>query len=235
MGPVDTACMSVQSSSGVLWIDVYFQQATDALHERCRRHARWCLHAYRLYDAPEDDDDLVQKALTDILGGHIQWDPTRRSLEDQVRDVIRYRVRDLKRTAARRRAHAPIIDVGDDCESHVVRVRGAEAVVTDEVVHAEMTRHGGEPDHPETQLRHRQARELGARICAELSVLVAEQDDEQAAAILTCWACGISERRDILAETGMSAETYHDARRRLIRLVGRLPDELRARGKTQTE
>lgn len=229
MSPIDTACVSVQSAPDVSWIDAFHQQVTEALFASCLRHARWCLHAYRLHDVPEDAIDLVQRALADILERRVQWDPARRSLVQQVCDVIRYRVRDLKRGAARR-AHAPIIEDEDDTEGHA-DVLGVETVGA--VREAAVARH--EAEHPEHHLRSKQARELGARIGAELAVLVAEQRDDDAAAILACWVSGTSERKDILAETGMSAEAYHDARRRLLRLAGRLSNELRAKGKAQTE
>jgi DNA-directed RNA polymerase specialized sigma24 family protein len=231
--PVDTACMEAPSSREVPWIDAFRQQATDALFAQCLQHARSCLHAYRLYDAPEDALDLVQKALADILGRRVQWDPARRSLAHRVCDVLRYRVRDLKRGATKRRAHASIIDDEEHDEARVGEVR--KQTLGDEVLHVEMSRLGGEPDHPEARLRTKQARELGARIGAELAVLVAQDGDDQVAAILACWGAGTCERRDILAETGMSAEAYHDARRRLVRLAGRLSNELRAKGKAQAE
>lgn len=239
MSPIDTARMTVQSSRDVGWIDAFYQQATHALFLQCRRHARWCLHAYRLYDAPEEDRDLVQKALADILSRRIQWDPARRSLGEQVCDVVRYRVRDLKRTAAKRRAHAPMVDQDEHDEAHggdEARVNDHRAqTVGDEALYAAMAQHGGEPDHPEALLRNKQARELGAYIRSELAVLVAEHGDDEAAAILACWGSGISERKDILAETGMSAEVYRHARRRLLRLAGRLSNELRAKGKAHAE
>lgn len=201
-----------------VWIETFHQQATRQLMARCRRQARWCLHEYRLAASPGDDDDLVQNALADIFDKRIQWDPSRRSLLDQVCDVVRYRIRNLKRSTVAYRGVCVLVDN----ESQSVHV---EAVA----VSAE------EPDDPEAQLRHKQARELGARIGAELAALVANQADDEAAAILACWWSGTSERKDILVETGMSAEAYHGARRRLVRLAGRLSDELRAKAKADVE
>lgn len=173
--------------------------------DMCSRHARSCLHEYRLDAADGDEHDFVNEAFADIVEGRIQWNPARRSLLDQMCDVIRYRVRNQKHSAARR-AQVPM---------------GA----CDEDLHAEMTAAVGEPDDPAAQLRRKQERELGARIAAELAMLVG-QGDGDAAAILACWTTGTLERKDILAETGMSADAYHDARRRLVRLGGRIAEEL---------
>lgn len=208
--------MSVLSRDA--WVEAFHQQATNTLLTECRDQARWCFHEYRLDAAPGDDHDLVQKALTDIIAGRIEWNPSRRSLLDQMRDVIRYRVRNQKRSTS---AHRCVSMAGDE-ES--------------EGLHVELTTAAsGEPADPEVQLRRKQERELGARIGAELAALVMDEKDHDAAAILACWWSGTSERKDILAETGMSAEVYRHARRRLIRLAGRLSNELRAKGKAQAE
>jgi len=159
-----------------------------------------------------------------------RWDPARASLLDQVCDVVRYRIRDEKRSRAERTPHVVIgrprgdQDCGDD----------EHAAETTRRIDAEVARAAvDEPDDPQALLVRKRERELGARIGAELAALVAEGDDPNVAAIFGCWRAGTSERKDILAETGMSADAYHDARRRLLRLVGRLPAELRTKAEEE--
>ncbi len=51
--------------------------------------------------------------------------------------------------------------------------------------------------------------------------------DEAIVQILDCYGRGLLDRRDILRATGMTASTHHNAKRRLLRLVELLPQDLR--------
>jgi len=202
------------------WLDAFSRQATSKLIAQCRRHARWCLHEYRLERGASYDHEVVQNALADIFEGRIAWDPARASLLDQVCDVIRYRVRDEKRSKA---ARTPHVSIGGG-------VRGCldgESSDGTRQLDAEITRaHAVEqPSDPATQLERKQVRELGARLGAELAALA--KGDAELTALVTCLRAGIFEREDVLAETGMTAAEYHNARRRLQRLTVRLSDDLR--------
>jgi len=214
--------MSVLSSSDV-WLDAFHRQATSKMISLGRRHARWCLFEYRLDRSEDYEREVVIRALGDILDKKIQWDPARASLLDQVCDVVRYRIRDEKRSPAEKRIHEPIGPTDRDRFSDETKdgSQKLEAEVARAAIDA--------PDDPEALLVRKQERELGARVGAALAALVAEGDDPNVAAIFGCWRSGTSERKDILAETGMTADAYHDARRRLLRLVGRLPVGLRTK------
>jgi len=202
-----------------VWLEAFERQATSKLITRCRHHARWCLEEYRLDRGPHYHLEVVQNALGDIFEGRIAWNPTRCSLEDQVCDVIKYRVRDEKRSAAGRRLHValdrPVNDetmVDDGRSRRIARdVEAAMSVVAD----------------PESELARKQERELGARIGDELAKLA--QGDQAVEALLVCIRAGVSALQEVLEETGMTADELHNARRRLRRLTGRLSEELRAK------
>jgi hypothetical protein len=51
--------------------------------------------------------------------------------------------------------------------------------------------------------------------------------DDAVVQILECYGQGLLDRRDILRATDMTASTHHNAKRRLLRLVERLPHDLR--------
>jgi hypothetical protein len=53
--------------------------------------------------------------------------------------------------------------------------------------------------------------------------------DTEVNQILDCFAVDRVDRRDIMRATGMDRVTYHNARRRLVRLVEDLPNDLRER------
>jgi len=218
--------MRVLSSSDV-WLDAFHRQATSGLIVLGRRHALWCLHTYRLPAAPGDDLELVNKALGDIFAGAVTWDPTRASLLDQVCDVIRYRVRDAKRSASSQRHHLSIGPQPANGERFDNEVSGQrlEAEIAEALA--------DEPNDPEAHLQRKQRRALGARIGAELAELAV--DDELVATMVTCYRAGVCTRAEILAETGMAPEAYHDARRRLLRLVKRLGLELLAKADEELE
>jgi hypothetical protein len=54
-------------------------------------------------------------------------------------------------------------------------------------------------------------------------------DDTEVVQILECFANDQIERRDIMRVTGLDRLDYHNARRRLVRLVEQLPNDLRER------
>lgn len=210
--------MTVLSLSDV-WLDAFSKQATSKLIVLCRRHARWCLHEYRLQRGPQYDHEVVQNALADVFERRITWDPARASLFDLLCDVVRYRIRDEKRSRAARTPHVSIGRPGGGLDGEN---RDGDGKLDAEIAGAV------EPlDGPEAQLARKQDRELGARIGAELAALA--DGDGEVAAIVTCLREGVSAREDVLAETGMTAEAYHNARRRLHRLKGRLSEGLRAK------
>jgi hypothetical protein len=55
------------------------------------------------------------------------------------------------------------------------------------------------------------------------------KDDIEVVQILDCFSCDQIDRRDIMRVTGLDRLAYHNARRRLVRLVELLPNDLRER------
>lgn len=210
--------MQQSSSSELNWLDAFAAQATSTLVARCRAHVRRWLRAYRLDRAFED---VVQEVLVDILEGRVAWDPTHSTLLNRVCDVARYRIRDEKRSLRGRTMHVPISRPGDprlllDGESYDGASRQLEA---------DLARAVELPEDPETALVRTQRRERAVRVGEELAAMA--RGDAEVESYLACLRAGITERAAVLAETGMTAETYHNARRRLQRLKERLPPELR--------
>lgn len=206
-----------------VWLDAFERQADGSLFVKARRHARWCLFAYRLPRGDSYADDLVQGALTDILERRIEWDPEEHPLLRKVCDVIRYRVRDEKESLPVRTPHFSFYERKsprdrDDPEN----VDGAPWRVDQEALSVLVE----QPEDPEAQLGRAQERAIGARLGAELEALVA--DDAHVAEVVRCLRAGIIKKADILAETGMSDPDYRNAARRFERLTKKLPAELRA-------
>jgi len=53
-------------------------------------------------------------------------------------------------------------------------------------------------------------------------------DDEPVLQLIECYGAGITQRQKVCRETGMTTTTFHNADRRLKRLVKKLPAELHA-------
>lgn len=197
-----------------VWLDAFAREVTNTLIARCRRHASWCLHYYRARRGPQHHCELVQDALGDIFEGRVAWNPTRETLLDKVFDVIRYRVRDEMRSAAERRQSLSL--------DRTLHEGGRERRIDVEI---EVALAVGFVDDPESELERKQMRALGARVGDALAVLAG--GDGEVLALLSSIREDDSERReDVLAQTGMTREGYHNARRRLRRLARQLPGEL---------
>lgn len=180
------------------------QQLTPGLVSRCRVFARWCLRRYGLRRAAAYHEELVQDALGDLVEGRIAWAPARNRLADHVCDVIRYRVRDEKRSAGERRAWLPL-----------------EGRASSSVLDAEDLR----VLTPDALLLRAQAQAVARRVAECLNGLASSDDEVHR--VLTCYCAGIDDRQAICGITGMSVHSYHNARRRLVRLADRLPLALR--------
>lgn len=86
------------------WIEAFDEQCTEALLKRLRRYAFLLARVpggEHLGDAAAYAEEQVQAAVTDLMGGVLQWDPSTKSLEPYLTDVIRLRVRRDRKRAAR--------------------------------------------------------------------------------------------------------------------------------------
>lgn len=222
---MSTNCAHMTEPKTSAWLEAFAKQATSKLIIRCGRYARWCLDEYRLKRGPQYPDELVQDALGDMFEGRIAWDPTRKALDDHVCDTVRFRIRDEKQSAAERRPaisiDRPLSDEaaarGDEDDDKRKAVRALRAEIESAV---------GLAEDPASALVRRQGRELGARIADELTRLAGPDDEVRL--LVACLRDGDDERRDVCAESGMTEKAFHNARRRLVRLKDKLPEELQA-------
>ena len=148
----------------------------------------------------------MQDALGDTWRGILRWDPARRSLLHHVRNAIRWRAWNDARHA-RRFQHVPWNTAANDEKSERIEVEVHDAS-------------GTQSDAGPLILVG-----LIVTLAAELRRLAADDDDAQA--ILDCWADSVVERDEVMARTNLTKAEYKAARRRLLHLVKHLPPELR--------
>lgn len=188
-----------------VWEAAYLAQLTDALAASvgafAKKRASW------LEGKTKRKDnylwrELMQDALTDTWLGDVTWDPAKAPLDLHLKRVIRSRtsmtMNHLTRFP-RVAAHAPRLDL-----------------------EREMS------DAMEAERTTGTAADLGAFVDGVVGTLymLAAEDDE-VLRILDCFSEGLVDRRDIVRATKMTTTTYHNARRRLLALVERLPANLR--------
>ena len=187
------------------WEAAYLAQLTDELAASvgafAKKRASWLEGK-----AKRKDNylwrELLQDALTDTWLGDVTWDPAKAPLDLHLKRVIRSRTTMMMKHLTRFprvAAHAPRLEL----EREMSGAMEAERT----------TGHSGD---------------LGAVIDGVVGTLymLATEDDE-VLRILDCFGEGVVDRRDILRTTGMSTTTYHNARRRLMAFVERLPQNLR--------
>jgi hypothetical protein len=143
--------------------------------------------------------EMVQDSLGDTFAGVVTWHPDRCSLGMHLKSVIRSRLsHEFER--AEHLKHVSLPDVGDR--------RATEAIAIDAAPSA-------------TGRKNRFAEEFTERLRA------LADGDEPVLQLIECYCDGITERRKVCRATGMTTTTFHNADRRLQRLVTNLPEELR--------
>jgi len=188
-----------------VWEAAYLAQLTDALAASvgafAKKRASW------LEGKTKRKDnylwrELLQDALTDTWLGDVTWDPTKAPLDLHLKRVIRSRttmaMKHLTRFP-RVAAHAPRLDLEQEMSAAMAGER--------------MTGHTGD------------LAKVIDGVVGTLYMLAADDDD--VLRILECFGEGLVDRRDVLRATKMNATTYHNARRRLMAFVERLPQNLR--------
>lgn len=183
--------------------DEFIQQATDGLWRTAHRYARRRAALVRRAGGRVDQlyaDELVQDALADTwIGTEVTWDPTKCSLLEHIRDLVRWRAtKDL--AAARRRPHVSI-DWNSETITEIDRSNSSSPVGP------------------------LQFGRVIAIVLTELQRLASE--DKAAQAILAAWKAGLSDRDDVMVYAGLSAGAYQKARARVTYLVQELPQSLR--------
>jgi hypothetical protein len=187
------------------WEAAYLAQLTDALAASvgafAKKRASWVEGKTKRKDNYLWRE-LLQDALTDTWLGDVTWDPTKAPLDLHLKRVIRSRTTMMMK--------------------HLTRFPRVAADAPRLELELEMS------DAMEAERTTGDAGDLGRFIdgvVGTLYMLAAEDDD--VLRILDCFGEGLVDRRDILRVTSMTVTTYHNARRRLLALVERLPQNLR--------
>lgn len=144
--------------------------------------------------------ELYQDAITDTWLGDVAWDPSKVPLELHLKRTVRSR-------SAARMEHLLLFP-----EERVGTPRLDMETRMSEAMEA------GQVADPTSYVED---------VVAKLYELA--KDDVEVVQILDCFARDQIERRDIMRATGLDRLAYHNARRRLVRLVELLPNELRER------
>jgi hypothetical protein len=187
------------------WEAAYLAQLTDALADCvgafAKKRASWLEGKTRRKDNYLWRE-LLQDALTDTWLGDVTWDPAKAPLDLHLKRVIRSRTTMMMKHLTkfpRVAAHAPRLELEHEMSSALEAERA--------------------PGH---------TGDLGSFVDGVVGTLyMLAADDDEVLRILDCFSEGVIERRDILRATGMTVNTYHNARRRLLALVERLPQNLR--------
>ena len=143
--------------------------------------------------------EMVQDAIGDTFAGVVTWDPRRCSLALHLKSVIRSRLaHELERAEA---------------YNHV-----STDVLSEEALSDAMAAVAPAASKPELV---EYVDEFAARLRGDAG------DDRHVLALIECYCDGLTERRDVCRAMRMTARAYHNAHRRLKRLVENLPEHLR--------
>ena len=196
------------------WREKVEEQATPKMFERLHRAARTRL---RTFAGPKghvnaaDVDDVVSSVIKDTLDNKLTWNPDKEPLEVHLLDAVRFRVRDdWERDQPH--LHGPIDE--DDTAESITDQAAAGAVVPAPL----------EP--PVMNERERRIKAVHDEVIAWLQPRVT--DKPEVLRLLELYMQGITDRDEAIREGEMTESTYHNARRRLGRLVQDMPAKLRA-------
>jgi len=165
-----------------------------------RRYAARCAHGVGHVNDTEYAGDLVQDALTDTATGALKWDPSTKTLQQHIHDVIRMRT-NWDRKHARRFPHESLDVLTADGEPELMSE--ADAVLLERAQDA--------PEDPAA---------LATQCLAKLRQLAT--GDPTVLRLLDALARGATSKADVMRCAGLSAVAYGNARRRLRRLVAQL-------------
>lgn len=182
------------------WIEAFETQADDALYERVRRYARVRSRLVAYGGRVVDDlyiDELVQDAIDDTFAGVLAWDPARVTLERHLQAAIHSRTRHDYVHALNFRKER--IDLGK---------RSTLADV-------------------ETALQQSRGPPEGStdRVLANLRELAAKDPD--VIEMLRLFGEQVIKKEEIVSETGWNTKRYQATRKRMLRLVAQLPNDVR--------
>ena len=149
---------------------------------------------------PGTVEEMVRDALGDTFAGTVTWKPDRCTLAMHLRSVIRTRL-SHERERAKHLKHVRLHLMSD--------ARASEALAIDAAPSA-------------TGRKNRFAEQFATKL-REVAA-----GDVPVLQLIECYGAGITQRQKVCRETGMTTTTFHNADRRLKRLVKKLPAELHA-------
>ncbi|MCX5747968.1 MAG: hypothetical protein NT062_36365 [Proteobacteria bacterium] len=191
------------------WRAQFDAQATRSLLDKVHRATRARLQVYAgrtQHVNAADVDDMMMGVITDTLDGTLSWNYERQPLETHLLDTVRYRVRDDARRRWRDNAKCDVLDEDTtDVSSGESMLAGAALERADEA--------------------HVIRRTAEALVAAVRQRIVGDVDLVKLFDAIVVH--GALERVDIMKETGMSARTYRNVRRRLDRTLLELPAHTR--------
>ena len=189
------------------------EQTTAKMLGRLRRAAR---SRMRMILGPgghvchADVEDLVSCVIMDTLDGRLTWDPDKESLEHNLLDAVRFRVRNRYEREPTQ-AHEPLEE--DEIDRTIVdSVSGQVAMLV--------------PPLPGNNERARRIRDACDDLVAWLRPRV--HDKPELLRLFELFLEGITDRDEVMRDGEMDANAYRNARRCLDRLVERIPASLRA-------
>lgn len=149
--------------------------------------------------ASDEHEQIVHDAIADTLSFEVTWD-RRVRVELHLFNVIRRRIWNALRSAQKKvRVQLEDLDTEED---------------------ASTVRHGAEL---EAALGRAQVTQQLYRVLRERAA-----PDAEVLSMLDAYSAGVTDRREVMAWTGLALPEVINARRRLDRLLDGLPDELRS-------
>jgi hypothetical protein len=187
------------------WEAAFLAQLTHELADKvaafAKRRAQYIERKTGTRD-PNLASELYEDALGDTWAGTVTWEPRKASLELHLKRVIKSRTsHELQRIERFPTVAADRPSIGLEREMSC-----ALAVERSRV----------DPEQTKTRVDD----------LMEGLALLATGDDE-VLQLLDCYDRQILDRRDVMRVTDMTATTYHNARRRVMRLVEKLPQDVR--------
>ncbi len=161
-----------------------------------------------LLDQENAAEELLNEAIAATLAGAATWDPTRKALENHLIDVIQWQTRNTRRRHGRVR-YASFDDSRDDTSSDGRRLEN-EATLQRAPEPAASADLCGAAD----------------RVLEEVRGLV--KGDTDVVRIIDTIGAGHTDHGDLIRASGLRAAKFRNARRRLGRIISRLPVATRA-------
>jgi hypothetical protein len=202
MKPEDNQSSFVPSED---WTEAFDAQCTESMRKRAKRIAARSAHSIGKGGHSNYANDLVQDVLSDTVLGVLHWDPDAKSFELHIRDAIWMRAR-RDRAHARRFPHESIDALTPDGDSATMAEADAALLANAPCATAETVA-------------------LAAEAMVELRKLAS--GDRPVLRLLDAFASGATSKADVMRVAKLSSAAYHNAHRRLARLVTQLPIHIR--------